>query len=145
MFKLTMHFKHEMIGIWQRFHRNFKLSGTFELSMFELTVPDLYIGSRTTSGNDNMRSLFLQTLLKNYIIHCCKRASIMVSLVIRRRQWISKWKLFADPWCDIALDLLPNKSIVLKVMWFMCPFHIAINALELLSEELKKNVTRVNF
>ena len=36
MFKLTMHFKHEMIGIWQRFQRN------FELTVFELTVPDLY-------------------------------------------------------------------------------------------------------
>ena len=23
MFELTMHFKHEMIGIWQRFDRNF--------------------------------------------------------------------------------------------------------------------------
>ena len=30
-----MHYKHEMIGIWQRFHRN------FELTVFELTVPDL--------------------------------------------------------------------------------------------------------
>ena len=28
MFKLTVHFKHEMIGIWQRFQRNFELSGT---------------------------------------------------------------------------------------------------------------------
>ena len=28
MFELTIHFKHEMIGIWQRFHRNFELSGT---------------------------------------------------------------------------------------------------------------------
>ena len=37
MFKLTVHYKHEMRGIWQRFHRN------FELTMFELTVPDLYI------------------------------------------------------------------------------------------------------
>ena len=25
MFKLTMHFKHEMIGIWQRFQRNFEV------------------------------------------------------------------------------------------------------------------------
>ena len=36
MFKLTVHFKHEMIGIWQRFQRNFKLT------VFELTMPDLY-------------------------------------------------------------------------------------------------------
>ena len=35
-----MHFKHEMIGIWQKFQRNFELSG--ELTVFELTVPDLY-------------------------------------------------------------------------------------------------------
>ena len=28
VFELTMHFKHEMIGIWQRFQRNFELSGT---------------------------------------------------------------------------------------------------------------------
>ena len=26
MFELTVHFKHEMIGIWQRFQRNFELS-----------------------------------------------------------------------------------------------------------------------
>ena len=36
MFKLTINFKHEMIGIWQRFQRD------FELTVFELTVPDLY-------------------------------------------------------------------------------------------------------
>ena len=28
MFELTVHFKHEMIGIWKRFDRNFELSGT---------------------------------------------------------------------------------------------------------------------
>ena len=28
MFELTVHFKHEMIGMWQRFQRNFELSGT---------------------------------------------------------------------------------------------------------------------
>ena len=28
VFELTVHFKHEMIGIWQRFQRNFELSGT---------------------------------------------------------------------------------------------------------------------
>ena len=27
-FELTIHFKHEIIGIWQRFQRNFELSGT---------------------------------------------------------------------------------------------------------------------
>ena len=44
VFELTMHFKHEMIGIWQRFNRN------FELTVFELSVPDLYIyGSQLTT------------------------------------------------------------------------------------------------
>ena len=43
MFELTIIFKHEMIGIWQRFHRN------FELTVFELTVPDLYY---ETHGHD---------------------------------------------------------------------------------------------
>ena len=28
VFELTMHFKHEMIEIWQKFQRNFELSGT---------------------------------------------------------------------------------------------------------------------
>ena len=28
MFELTMHFKPEIIAIWQRFQRNFELSGT---------------------------------------------------------------------------------------------------------------------
>ena len=36
VFELTMHFKHDMIVIWQRFQRN------FELTVLELTVPDLY-------------------------------------------------------------------------------------------------------
>ena len=31
VFELTVHFKHEMIGIWQRFQRNFELSGTDEI------------------------------------------------------------------------------------------------------------------
>ena len=34
--ELSVIFKHEMIGIWQRFQRN------FELTVFELSVPDLY-------------------------------------------------------------------------------------------------------
>ena len=44
VFELTVHYKHEMIGIRQRFHRNFELSEkwNFELTVFELTVPDLY-------------------------------------------------------------------------------------------------------
>ena len=28
MFELTVHFKHEMMGIWKRFQRDFELSGT---------------------------------------------------------------------------------------------------------------------
>ena len=35
MFELDVYFKHKMIGIWQRFQRN------FELTVFELRVPDL--------------------------------------------------------------------------------------------------------
>ena len=36
MFELTVHFKHEMIGFLPNIHSN------FELTVFELTVPDLY-------------------------------------------------------------------------------------------------------
>ena len=46
-----------MIGIWQRFHRN------FELTVFELTVPDLYTKNvseneftRQTPVNDNINA-----------------------------------------------------------------------------------------
>ena len=28
VFELNVHFKHEIIGMWQRFQRNFELSGT---------------------------------------------------------------------------------------------------------------------
>ena len=40
--KLTVHFKHEMIGMWQRFDRNFEFKWNFELTVFGLTVPDMY-------------------------------------------------------------------------------------------------------
>ena len=33
------------------FHSNFELSGTLELTVFELTVPDLYTNCYTISGN----------------------------------------------------------------------------------------------
>ena len=36
MFELTIIFKHEMIGLLPNIHSN------FELTVFELTVPDLY-------------------------------------------------------------------------------------------------------
>ena len=42
MFKLTVIFKHEMIGLLPNIYSNFELSETFELTMFKLTVPDLY-------------------------------------------------------------------------------------------------------
>ena len=45
-YEIIVHFKHEMIGIWQRFHRY------FELTVFELTVPDLYMLQSTTCAND---------------------------------------------------------------------------------------------
>ena len=38
MFELTVHFKHEIIGIWQRFIRNFELSGTAVIFTFHETV-----------------------------------------------------------------------------------------------------------
>ena len=37
MFKLTMHFKHETIRIWQRFYKKFELC---DLTEFEFSVPD---------------------------------------------------------------------------------------------------------
>ena len=37
MFELTVHYKHEMIGFLPKFKRN------FELTLFELTVADLYL------------------------------------------------------------------------------------------------------
>ena len=46
MFELTVIFKHEIIGIWQRFHRN------FELTVFELTVPDLYFKYGQGTGRE---------------------------------------------------------------------------------------------
>ena len=37
-----MHFKHEIISIWQSVGQNSQLSANFELTVFELAVPDLY-------------------------------------------------------------------------------------------------------
>ena len=34
-------FIHEIIRIWQRFQRNLELSGTSNLTVSELTIPDL--------------------------------------------------------------------------------------------------------
>ena len=39
MFQLTVHFKHEMIGILPNIHYNFRIKWNFELTVFELTVP----------------------------------------------------------------------------------------------------------
>ena len=47
MFEITMHFKYEMIGIWQRFNRN------FELTVFEFNrarpVKSVYFNTNLTS------------------------------------------------------------------------------------------------
>ena len=51
MFKLTVYFKHEMIGIWPRVHRN------FELTMFELTMPNLYMFLFTKQSNNTDKAL----------------------------------------------------------------------------------------
>ena len=42
MFELTMHFKHEMIGIWQKISKKLQIKWNFELTVFELSIPDLY-------------------------------------------------------------------------------------------------------
>ena len=46
MFELTMYFKHEIIRMWQRFYKKIELSGTFDLNMFDLSMPSLYYGFR---------------------------------------------------------------------------------------------------
>ena len=53
VFELTMHFKHEMIEIWTNILKKLRIKWNFELTMFELTVPDLYlnIASAQTAGN----------------------------------------------------------------------------------------------
>ena len=41
--ELTMHFKHEMIGKWkEKISQKLRIKWKFELTVFELTVPDLY-------------------------------------------------------------------------------------------------------
>ena len=41
--ELTMHFKHEMIGKWkEKISQKLRIKWNFELTVFELTVPDLY-------------------------------------------------------------------------------------------------------
>ena len=42
MFKLTAYFKHEMIGIWQKISKKLRIKFNFELTVFELTMPNLY-------------------------------------------------------------------------------------------------------
>ena len=42
MFELTVHFKHEMIGFLPKFSKKLRIKWNFELTVFELTVPDLY-------------------------------------------------------------------------------------------------------
>ena len=49
-----VHFKHEMIGTWQWSHRNFKQKWNFELTMFELSVADLYDCSFGFLENDSI-------------------------------------------------------------------------------------------
>ena len=41
MLEFTVHFKHEMIGIWQKFQRNLRIKWNLELTVFELTVSEL--------------------------------------------------------------------------------------------------------
>ena len=57
MFELTLHFKHEMIEILQKISKKLRIKWNFELTMFELTVPGLYVLLRVDlyflSFNDN--------------------------------------------------------------------------------------------
>ena len=41
MFELTMHFKHEMIGILAKISKKLLIKWNFQLTIFELTIPDL--------------------------------------------------------------------------------------------------------
>ena len=42
MFELTIVFKHEIIGFLPKFQRNLELKLNFELTMFELSISNLY-------------------------------------------------------------------------------------------------------
>ena len=46
MFKLTIHFEHDMIGILAKISQKLQIKWNFELTVFELTVPDLYLEIR---------------------------------------------------------------------------------------------------
>ena len=57
MFKLTTYFKHEMIGIWQKFQRNVKLSETLNNSVWINSAwPVFFITYRSMSNifNDDV-------------------------------------------------------------------------------------------
>ena len=43
VFKLKVFFNIEKIGIWQSFEKKFELTVWWRLTVFELTVPNLYI------------------------------------------------------------------------------------------------------
>ena len=77
MFELTMNFKHELIGIWQKKSRKLQINWNFEL-----TVPDLYI------------DVILQCediLLKSRHIWIWQMWSICLCIMSRNRKtWLRK-------------------------------------------------------
>ena len=48
MFELTIIFKHEMIGFLPKISKKLRIKWNFELTVFELSVPDLYIITNET-------------------------------------------------------------------------------------------------
>ena len=70
-----MHFKHEMIGFLAKYSQKLRIKWNFELTVFELTVPDLY---------NKIRDVLLCQILKNKImfilLFICDRASIAQSV-----------------------------------------------------------------
>ena len=62
-------YKHEMIGIWQRFHRNFEVSGIYELTVFELILPDLYFLLQLKKGKIDTIKIIQKMILVSRIVY----------------------------------------------------------------------------
>ena len=84
VFKLTVHFKHEMIGMWQKFQRN--LSGT----VFELTVPDLYQRYHMSSNRHIPR--FPDRMVKKILLDLLPLRTHLSSLVCGSRYMLTGGK-----------------------------------------------------
>ena len=77
MFELTVHFKHEMIRIWQRAGPN------FELTVFELAVPDLY-RNETACGQRYVTDAKIdeRTFGFSFIEACCRHQTYLSAMNI---------------------------------------------------------------